>query len=68
MSEPLFSVVFLDQDYDLVTRPFPTREQADEFVARLEEPYEGVEDGFWRMGFTPKHLIFRGTVEVNCGS
>lgn len=63
----MYTIIFIDEDSDLITREFESLESALEFEAWFEEEYNEDEpyDNFWHFGYEPKHVIVEGKVIKN---
>ena len=61
----MFTLIFMTEDFDLVTEEFNSLEDAEEFRERFSDlpPVDyNSDDGFWRLGYEPKNILISGKV------
>ena len=59
----MFTLVFMTEDFDLITEEFNSLEEAEEFRERFSDlpDYES-DDGYWNFGYEPKNILISGTL------
>jgi hypothetical protein len=60
----LYTLIFIDEDSDLIVREFSSLEGVKDFESHFEDEPK-VDSGYWEFGYEPKHVIVEGKVVKN---
>lgn len=65
----MYTIVFIDEDSDIIYKQFSTLEEAEDFESHFEDEILDYDDPnydddspYWTFGYEPKHLIIEGKV------